>query len=338
MNTLLSRTALLIGAVSLIHLTAFAEENPSSAPEKKETRTITVRSTGSTDDSRERGGREVHHLQMLGYGDDANVAREPSTFLGVETAPVSPALGSQLGLTTGTGLVVTHVVKDSPAAAVLKEHDVLTKLDDQILIEMRQLAVLIRMKQPGDEIQLSFIRGGKPQTAKVKLVKRDLPVLSSIQSPRMEAEGLFKSLHSTKGASLGTVLHESRGPIKIIESHTGSAPRAMTINPSSGKMLFNDDSGSIEVTFADGKKTVLAKDVAGKVLFTGPANTSEELKALPENVRAKVESLETMDDFSFKVDGDFVPAEPRVAPPAKRPIGFPLHQVSPQTLRLTRGI
>ena len=60
---------------------------------------------------------------------------ERTTFLGVEVSLVAPVLGSQLGLPNGTGLVVEHLSPRSPAAGVLKEHDVLTLLDNQILID-----------------------------------------------------------------------------------------------------------------------------------------------------------------------------------------------------------
>src|SRR4051812_24857060 len=69
---------------------------------------------------------------------------EKVSFLGVTTVPVSPTLTEQLGLPKGIGLVVTAVVPDSPAAGILKSHDILTKLNDQLLIETHQLAVLVR--------------------------------------------------------------------------------------------------------------------------------------------------------------------------------------------------
>src|ERR1043166_5888499 len=70
--------------------------------------------------------------------------REKVSFLGVTTSPVSSTLTEQLGLQKGIGLVVTGVVSDSPAAGVLKAHDILLKLNDQLLIETHQLAVLVR--------------------------------------------------------------------------------------------------------------------------------------------------------------------------------------------------
>ena len=75
---------------------------------------------------------------------------EKAGFLGVTASPVSAALRDQLGLTRGMGLVVDFVAKDSPAqAAGLKVHDVLTKFDDQLIVNIEQLAVLVRSKKDG---------------------------------------------------------------------------------------------------------------------------------------------------------------------------------------------
>ena len=100
---------------------------------------------------------------------------ERSTFLGVEVTLVQPVLGTQLGLPKGTGLVVERISPRSPAADILKEHDVLTMLDDQILIDVRQLMVLVRNRKEGDEVTLSYLRGGVKATAKVRLLAQDMP-------------------------------------------------------------------------------------------------------------------------------------------------------------------
>src|SRR4051812_29811346 len=61
--------------------------------------------------------------------EDEQIEKEKVTFLGVETAPVSRTLAAQIGIGRDTGLVVVRVSEKSPAADVLKEDDVLTKLD-----------------------------------------------------------------------------------------------------------------------------------------------------------------------------------------------------------------
>src|SRR5476651_1245031 len=115
---------------------------------------------------------------VIHQGDEG--PKGPVTFLGVETAPASRTLTEQLGLAPDTGLVVNTVAPDSPAAAVLKPHDILVKLDDQKLIETRQLAVLVRGHKEGDEVALTYIRGGKEATAKVKLAKHDMPEMGNM--------------------------------------------------------------------------------------------------------------------------------------------------------------
>src|SRR5581483_7118906 len=107
------------------------------------------------------------------------VAKETVAFLGVQTQPISRTVSAQLGL-NGQGLTVEHVVPDTPAAAVLQDDDILLKLDDQILIARTQLEVLVRMHKEGDEVTLTYLRGGKQATAKVKLAKHDVPKMSAV--------------------------------------------------------------------------------------------------------------------------------------------------------------
>jgi serine protease Do len=92
---------------------------------------------------------------------------EPVTFLGVETVKVSSTLSEQLGLDRGMGLVVQRVIDGTVASEELKKHDILTKLDDQLIVSPDQLGVLVRSKNPGTEVKSTFGRGGKMQTAKV---------------------------------------------------------------------------------------------------------------------------------------------------------------------------
>jgi len=101
-----------------------------------------------------------------------------AAFLGVTSKPVTAELAAQLDLPRGVGLVVTFVEPDSPAAkAGLQEHDVLHKLNDQLLINAEQLSVLVRTFKPEDEVQLNVIRGGKPLALTATLEEREVPEL-----------------------------------------------------------------------------------------------------------------------------------------------------------------
>ena len=110
--------------------------------------------------------------------DGPDVEKEKVAFLGVETMPVDRTVAAQLGLPRDTGLVVRRVAEGSPAASLLQEHDILTKLDDQILIDMHQLSVLVRSHKAGDEVKLTYVRAGKEATTKAKLGEREVPKFS----------------------------------------------------------------------------------------------------------------------------------------------------------------
>ncbi len=100
--------------------------------------------------------------------------RGPVTFLGVMTTQVSPEISTHLALEENTGLVVEYVDKDGPAGkAGLEKGDILTKLDDQILILPQQLRVLVENKKEGDAIKLSILRKGKTEEVTVTLVKKE---------------------------------------------------------------------------------------------------------------------------------------------------------------------
>ncbi|MEX0712371.1 MAG: PDZ domain-containing protein [Pirellulales bacterium] len=94
-------------------------------------------------------------------------------YLGVSTSPPPPSLVQQLGLAGGLGLLVDAVLPDSPAAAAgLKEHDLLQRLDDQVLVNPDQLSALVGMRRPGDAIELTAIRGGQSTSLRAVLVAR----------------------------------------------------------------------------------------------------------------------------------------------------------------------
>ena len=248
--------------------------------------------------------------------DDDEHEKESVAFLGVETAPVPPVLTAQLGLPKGAGLVVRHIVPDSPAAAALQRHDVLLKLDDQLLIEPRQFSVLVRNHKDGDEVTLTYIRVGKEATARVKLAKHDVPKLAFFDTPadgpenvedfanpddsRMHDEAMNRVLSLLDRRPDGPGPHH---PSVFVQHDPGF--RALTVSPDNSDMVFSDERGSLDLTIKDGKKTLVAKNAKGEQFFAGSIDTPEQRKALPIEVRERLDKLEGMQDFSFQTDGDF---------------------------------
>jgi hypothetical protein len=62
---------------------------------------------------------------------------------------------------------------------------------------------------------------------------------------------------------------------------------------SNTRMTWNDGDGSGELLIEDGKKNLTAKDRDGKEVFSGPVDTEEQLKSLPDGLRERLERLES---------------------------------------------
>lgn len=337
-NSLPCLVPLVCFAVALPAVNAAAQEKSEAKTEKKELRVIT---TGQGP------GQSRTIVRHLAEGE-----KELVTFLGVETSPVPPPLTAQLGLQEGTGLVVNHLAPDSPAAAALKVHDVLLKLDDQILIDQRQLAVLVRGHKEGDEVTLTYLRGGKQATAKVKLAKREMPKLG-FAAPQPGGFGIGPNANAFVFRSgepmamgegmppehvLGLMNEGLRSPgIQRMRIARGEGPGerdiSVTVNSGNSHVTMNDDLGSLELTIKEGRKSLVAKNAKGEQVFAGPVNTPDERKAMPPEVAARFEKLEDSTAFSFKADSGFK-TETKIMTPRGQGISAPLpHKERDTTLR-----
>lgn len=265
--------------------------------------------------------------------------KEKVTYLGIETAPVNRTLSAQLGLPKDVGLIVINVMEKSPASEALKEDDVLTKLDDQILIDTRQLGVLVRAKKNGEEVKLTFVRGGKEMTAKVKLGTREVAKHANAFFFRHGGQGILPMTGSMPAMTWehklpGMGPDDARNVLRMIEHERGNfiAGPGVRIMGRAGKgstivdlprsnISYSDDEGSIEIKVDDGKRNLTVKDAKGEVAFNGPINTAEERAKLPPAVSKRLEKLET-DTISFEINEDFQPETVPLPPePAKTKIG-----------------
>jgi len=238
---------------------------------------------------------------------------EKVAYLGVETMPVDPTVAAQLSLARDTGLAIRRVADGSPAASLLQKHDILTKIDDQILIDMHQLSVLVRNHKAGDEVKLTLLRGGKETTVKAKLGEREVPKLAMDEGqPFTHAFGFatggpggdvfFKrampGLPGMEGHEPGDVMRLIGGDrpnwfaqprIHIIKRHGGKG--AAILDLPNGNFVFSDNEGSVEVNASEGKRDLTVKNKKGDVTFQGPINTPEDHKKLPPEVMARLEAI-----------------------------------------------
>ncbi len=311
-------TAALLAAVCGLATSHAAAETAPTAEEKKSpkiTRSITVTRSDAAP-------KEVEKL----------------TYLGVETGPVPRALAAHLGLDRDLGLVVNAVAAGSPAAGVLQENDVLKKLDDQLLVDSRQLAVLIRARKPGDEVKLTLVRAGREQVVAAKLGEREAPRAAAWRmlggpdagpgGPRVFEFGergapALERLREIPGLAreeINDVLRiigrdgqpPAGGPRVHVWSRRGDG--STILNLREGNFTFSDDAGSIEVNASGGSRQLKVKDAAGKVLFEGPVDTPEQRDALPADVKARLKKLDTV-TIEFDSAGE---ARPGAAAPAEK--------------------
>ena len=97
----------------------------------------------------------------------------PRAWLGLKVAKPDATITAQVpSLPPGIGFVIRSIDADGPAhAAGLREFDILWKIGDQMLVNEGQMAALLRLAKPGDEIALSAFRGGKPLEVTAKLAE-----------------------------------------------------------------------------------------------------------------------------------------------------------------------
>jgi hypothetical protein len=267
-----------------------------------------------------------------GRHEHSHAPKEPAIFLGVETSEVPSVVSEQLGLAKGFGLVVDYVVPDSPAAAAgVQQNDILKMLNDQILIDPSQLRKLLQTFQDGTTVTLTLLRKGQEQKITVKLTKKEMPRHSFMPGmPGFENGwdmGEFKEQMQNFKEQLKEQLGEQRGVIRdavmrareearrardearraadqvrIHSSHAG-AFATTKIDIGKAQIVFSDDKGEMKLEKVDGKKILTAKDPQGKLLFSGPVETKEDIDKLPPDVRERYQKLEQND-------------LPAIAPPA----------------------
>src|SRR5439155_17332151 len=82
--------------------------------------------------------------------------------------------------------------------------------------------------------------------------------------------------------------------IRILSNDNGTL-KATKIDIGQAQIVFSDDKGEMKLENVNGKKVLTAKDPQGKLLFSGPVETKQELDKVPANVRERYEKLQQND-------------------------------------------
>ena len=102
-------------------------------------------------------------------------AQALAAYSGVTVLPLTPGFRERdlrMELPEGVGVVVGLVDPEGPAAGKLQEKDVLTRLDDQVLVNPEQFRTLVRTRKPGQAVKLVRVRGADAETVELALTGR----------------------------------------------------------------------------------------------------------------------------------------------------------------------
>ena len=251
----------------------------------------------------------------------------PVTYLGVDTSQVPAVVSDQLGLAKGFGLVVDYVEPNSPAAtAGVQQNDILKMLNEQILLEPSQLRKLLQTFPEGTEVTLTVLRKGQEQKLTVKLARKEVPQrrgafpggnhdwnwdFDATGDLKEQMQDLKEQLKEQLGDQQGIVreavtqAHEAArrarddarraaDQLRIFFEDDGGV-KASKIDLGNAQIVFSDDKGEIKLANVDGKKLLTVKDPQGKLLFSGPAETKEDVDKMPPDVRDRYNRLQQSD-------------------------------------------
>jgi serine protease Do len=251
----------------------------------------------------------------------------PVTYLGVDTSQVPTVVSDQLGLAKGFGLVVDYVEPNSPAAtAGVQQNDILKMLNDQILVEPSQLRKLLQTFPEGTEVTLTVLRKGQEQKLTAKIARKEVPQRHGAfpggnhdSHWDFDATGDLKEQMQDLKEQLKEQLGDQRGIIRdaVTQAHEAArrarddarraadqlriffeddgAVKSSNIDLGRAQIVFSDDKGEIKLANVDGKKLLTVKDPQGKLVFSGPVETKEDLDKMPVDVRERYNRLEQSD-------------------------------------------
>jgi hypothetical protein len=268
----------ILAAASCLPALALAEE-PANKPENPNPGVVRVPAADRDQQDPRTRLFEVRNLEVALRDAAFAPRREKGSYLGVSASPPPPVLRKQLGLHEGMGLVVDLVVPESPAAkAGLQQFDVLQKLDDQLIVNPEQLAVLVRSHKPGEEVKLGIIHEGKSATLTAKLAEHDLEPL-----------GL--------GGDWDVLVERAMPEARVTQIAPGQRPGAnawggFNLEHVAGSVTWLEGDRSYTLTTNhEGRKTFTVKGTDGKQIFEGPINSREDREKVPADLRTKLDKL-----------------------------------------------
>lgn len=298
-----SKSAAMFGLLGMLAVSAAGQENgnPPQAP-------AAPPSAGQKDVN------EIDVNQIM-LTLDNQIPTVKAAYMGVGVEIPSETIRSQLKLPEGSALVVNYVDEQGPSKDLLRKHDVLQKLNDQILINGEQLQVLVRMHKPGDAVQLTLIREAQPMVVAMRLAEKQLAPLRVGAASLPNLSPTWTTVQDAAGHSLSGAID----PLTVTYSAIGAATTQPVLSPQNTINLSTVSGLRIiarptETIRTDDRAAVLRRLA---IDITGTPPTPEEIQAFvsdksPDAYEKVINRLVTNAPTTFTVTPK--PSEPPATP------------------------
>src|SRR5207245_3846193 len=111
----------------------------------------------------------VNQIRAGGQGNPDIIIGQPG-YLGVAVQELTPAVAANLGLNTGSGVLVAQVVSGSPAdQAGIAQGAVITAVDGKAVASQTALSRAIQSHKPGQQIRVNWVDQAGTHSATVTL-------------------------------------------------------------------------------------------------------------------------------------------------------------------------
>ncbi|MGB8474598.1 MAG: PDZ domain-containing protein [Candidatus Acidiferrum sp.] len=247
------------------------------------------------------------------------LGNEGMSWLGVESQEVTPDTVKELKLPAERGVVLEHIVPDSPAAkAGLKENDVITEIDGQRLEGEVQFRRMIHEIPAGRTAQLTVWRDGRAQTISVTLGKseqranvwfKSAPRAFSFQLPRIETPEVAPMLPGMSWEGFG-VLAGARPRLGIDAEDLGGQLGAYFGAPDGEGVLVRDVNAGSAAEKAGVKSGDVITSLDGERIRS-LGDLREQLAAKREDKTVKLGVLRNKSEISITVELPPLPSKTR---------------------------
>lgn len=222
--------------------------------------------------------------------------------LGIRLSRASAVLRQQLALRRGAGLVVDEVRPGTRAAAAgFEQHDVLVRLEDQLLVLPQQFDALLEASACDEPLTCTVLRAGREVAIPLAGGSGGVRTASDVRAESQVPPAVRRPLRPTP-SSVALVQ-----PARPADAAAEAAGRLRRLADET--LLRQDDDFEIRLSRGD-RTRLLVRDPAGMIVFDGPVESAADRDKLPAAIRGRVAEMERL-------------LEPRTAAheqPASRPV------------------